>query len=132
VNSQFNRLLLLFLLGLIGLSLVASFSLVTVESTATLFMFSFLFGSLIFQMGGSVAKKLGLIALGNIVGLFWNFVFLNFSVAGTDGFGKNFNIVYTIAYPILNLMWLIPYWSISLGVLPKMQDAPAEKELIPL
>jgi hypothetical protein len=82
-------------------------------------------------MGGSVTKKLGLITLGNFMGLLWNFVFLNFSVAGAEVFGKNFNIVYTIAYPIFNLMWVVPYWSISLGVLPKMQESPTEKELIP-
>jgi hypothetical protein len=43
-------------------------------------------------------------------------------------FGKSFDAFYTVIYPLLNLMWIVPFWSLSLGVLPKMQTVNAEVE----
>ncbi len=125
MKSIVNCLFLLFLLQLITLCLIASISFISLESTITLFIFDFLFASLTFQLNGTMSRKLGLLAIGNFVGLFWNFVFFNFYSVGAFYFGEFFGAFYTITYPILNLMWIVPFWSLSLSVFPKMQHASA-------
>lgn len=114
---------MLFFLEAIILCLVASFRLINLQSTATLLIFNALFISLIFQLNGSEFKKVSMLTAGNIVGLFWNLIFYYFSLAGYDYFGVAFNAFYTLIYPILNLMWIVPFWSLSLGFLPKQQEA---------
>ncbi len=99
--------------------LVLSYRFINLESTTTLLIFNFLFATLIFQLSGSLNRKMGLLAIGNFIGLFWNFVFLYFSMSGTFIFGKFFEAFYVIVYPVLNLLWVVPYWSISLAFLPR-------------
>ena len=99
------------------------------ESTLALIMFSFLFGSLISQLEGSVYRKLTMLALGNIVGLFWNIVFYYFSSAGFLILGQMFRPIHTISYPLLNLFWIVPFWSLSLSVLPRLSDAQKGMEV---
>ncbi len=122
MKSASRRLFTFFQLELIVLCFVASFRFINLESTVTLIMFSFLFFSLTFHLNGTLSRKLGMLTLGNIVGLFWNLVFSYFASAGGMYFGKIFDVFYIIVFPFLNLMWIVPFWSISLGVLPKMQN----------
>ncbi|MCW4006944.1 MAG: hypothetical protein NWF04_10205 [Candidatus Bathyarchaeota archaeon] len=110
----------LFLAEVITLCLLVSFRHINAASTVTLLIFNFLFVSLIFQLRGSRRLKLILLTVGNILGVFWNFVFFYFSAAGIEQFGMGFNVFYTLAFPVLNLMWIVPFWSISLGVLPNL------------
>ncbi len=114
-----NGLYLFLAVEWIVICLIASFRLINIESTITLLIFNFLFATLIFQLSGSTNRKVGLLSAGNFVGLFWNFVFFHFSLAGTAIFGKTFDAFYIIIYPVLNLMWVVPYWSISLAFLSK-------------
>lgn len=116
------------LLQIIALCLLVSYRYVNLESTITLLIFNFLFASLIFQLNGTMNRKLGMLAVGNGVGLGWNFVFYYFSLAGTVYFGKVFDGVYTVVYPLLNIMWVVPFWSLSLGFLPKMQNTNDQVE----
>lgn len=121
------QLLLVFLmLELIILCLFVSFRLINFESTVTLVFFNFLFASLTFQLNGAIHRKLFILTLGNLVGLFWNIIFSYFAHAGEFCFGEPFNLFYMILYPFLNLMWIIPFWSFSLGFLPKLQNIPVE------
>lgn len=101
--------------------LIASFHFINIVSTIVLIMFNFLFITFIFQMNGTTARKAGILTVGNIIGLFWNLVFYYFSYAGLKYFGPSFSGFYTIIYPILNLMWIVPFWSLSLSFLPKHQ-----------
>jgi hypothetical protein len=119
MKSAVKWLLSFSLLQAIVLCLIVSFRYVNLESTITLLIFNFLFASLIFQLNGTFNRKLGILAIGNGVGLCWNFVFYSFSLAGTLYFGKVFEGVYTVVYPLLNIMWVVPFWSLSLGFLPK-------------
>lgn len=130
MKSIVNGLFLFFLLQLITLCLIASLSFINLESTLTLLLFSFLFASLTFQLNGTISRKLGLLALGNFVGLFWNFVFFKFALTGAEYFATFnatavFDAFYTIFYPVLTLMWVVPFWSLSLSALPKMQSTSA-------
>ena len=104
-----NRIVSLSFLEAIILCLIASFRLINLQSTVTLLIFNILFVSLIFQLNGSVLKKIFMLTAGNIVGLFLNLIFYYFSLAGYDYFGVVFNAFYTLIYPILNLMWIVPY-----------------------
>ena len=99
------------------LCLIASFRFVNLQSTATLLIFNALFVSLTFQLNGNLNRKLGLLALGNIIGLFWNFIFNSFVIAGVTSFGGIFNNLYTISYPFLNSLWIVSFWSLSLTIL---------------
>jgi hypothetical protein len=114
----FDCLVTFFFSEAIVLCLIVSFRLINLQSTITLLIFDLLFLSLIFQLSDSLFKKIFLLTAGNVVGLFWNLIFYYFSLAGYDHFGMVFNAFYTLIYPILNLMWIVPFWSLSLGLLP--------------
>jgi hypothetical protein len=100
-----------------------SYRLINIQSTITLIIFNILFFSLIFQLDGKVLNKFGILTAGNITGLLANLIFYYFSLVGRICFGGPFNIFYTLIYPILNLAWIVPFWSLSLGFLPKNVQA---------
>ncbi len=121
---RLRRLIQFLLIEIIVLCLLASFRYINLASTTTLLIFNLLYSSLTFQLNGSAVRKLSLLAAGNVAGLFWNFVFFNFSSTGTAIFGRTyFDAIYTIIFPILNLLWVIPFWSLSIGYLPKTKIA---------
>jgi len=126
MKSSGKRLFLFLLLQLTALSLLASLRFINLETTITLAFFNLLFASLIFQLHGSQSRKMGMLTIGNIVGFFWNLVFFYFSSAGTAFFGSAFSAFYTIAYPLLNLMWIVPFWSLTLSFLAKPPNLSAE------
>ncbi len=117
-----ERLFGLFLVVTIALTLVISYRLINEASAATLIIFTFLFASLIFQLEGSRSRKLVLLTIGNTIGLFWSFAFHYFGVVGTLAFGDGFKILNVVIFPFLNLMWIVPFWSLSVGLLPKMRN----------
>jgi len=110
----------------IALCLIASFRFINIEATATLLIFNLFFFSLTVHLNGTLNRKLGVLALGNIMGLFWNFVLYYFAIAGVTFFGEPFNVFYAVSYPFLNFMWIVSFWSLSLTVLPKPKSTPAE------
>jgi len=91
-------------------------------------MFNFLFVSLAFQLTGKLSVKFGLLALGNVVGLFCNSVFYSLNIVGVDYFGEVFRVFYVISYPLLNMMWIVTFWSLSLAILPNPQNMKMEVE----
>ncbi len=108
----------------IVLCLIASYRLINSnQCTATLLIFNLFFISLFFQLNGSLNLKMGMLTAGNLLGLLWNLFFYYFSLAGHDIFKIPFNAFFTIIYPLLNLMWIVPFWSLSLSFLPKLQPA---------
>jgi hypothetical protein len=121
-----NRLVLVLFSEVIALCLIMSFRFVNIETVIILLIFNFLFTSLIFQLNGTLNRKLGMLALGNIIGLFWNFIFHSFNVVGMAYFGEIFGAFYTIFYPLLNLMWIVSFWSLSLAALPNFQNMHEE------
>jgi len=123
-----SRLVTGVLLEAIGLCLILSFNFINIAATATLFIFNLFFISLISQLNGTLNIKLGILALGNITGLFWNTVLHYFDIAGFAFFGEPFNVFYAVSYPFLNFMWVVSFWSLSLAVLPKPKSIQAEAE----
>jgi len=117
--------IILFLEAII-LCIITSFSLINIQSTIILIVFNILFGSLIFQLNGSFHKKIFVLTIGNTVGLLSNLIFYYFSLSGYASFGSVFNVFYTLIFPILNLMWIVPFWSLSLTFLPKQTTSNSE------
>ena len=97
--------------------LILSFYLVNSEVAFMLIVFDFLFVSLVFPLDGSFVKKIGLLLIGNVIGLLWNSVFSSFSYVAACYFGGFLNVLYMILNPLLNLIWVVSFWSISLSVL---------------
>jgi hypothetical protein len=121
-----SHLVLGLFLETIVLCLITSFRFISIESTATLLIFNLLFLSLTFHLNGALSIKLGMLALGNITGLFWYFVLHHFAIAGAAFFGEPFNVFYAVSYPFLNFMWIVAFWSLSLTFFPKPKSKAAE------
>jgi hypothetical protein len=60
-----------------------------------------------------------ILTVGNTIGFWANLLFFKFSLAGLGFFGGGFNAFYSFIYPFLNLMWIVPFWSLSISYLPK-------------
>jgi hypothetical protein len=99
------------------LCVVISFRTMSLQSSMALMVFNVLFISLPFQLKGSLSRKLCLLALGNVTGLSWNYVFASFSAAATVFFGKIFLDAYTVFFPFVSSIWIVSFWALSLTVL---------------
>ena len=126
MKFEISHLVLGLFLEAIALCLIISFRFINIESTVTLLIFNLLFLSLTFQLNGALNRKVGMLALGNIIGLFWNSVLYFFAIAGVTFFGEAFNVFYAVFYPLLNFMWIVSFWSLSLSVLPNPKSMRAE------
>jgi len=112
----------------ISLYFIASFNLINLQTTATLLIFNTLFIPLIFLLDGKILTKICILTAGNIVGLLANLIFNGSYLAGFNYFGASFNAFYILIYPILNLTWIVPFWSLSLSFLPKQQPLRQTKD----
>jgi len=97
--------------------LVASFRIISLQSTVTLAIFNVLFIALPFQLNGSFSRKMCLLALGNLTGFCWNYVFNSFAKVGTESFGKIFLDVYAVFFPFLSSIWIVSIWALTLSFL---------------
>ncbi len=105
--------------SLVVLCLGIAIAKINVETGVMLLIFDFLFISLTFQLNGTSIRKMGLLATGNAIGLFCNFAFVSISSAGSEYLGQGFRIFYNMLYPVINTLWIITFWSLSLTALPK-------------
>lgn len=122
-TSTIKRLTLgLFAGAIIAYVLFLSFFLINSESAFMLIIFDFLFVSLVFQLDGTFAKKTMLLLAGNVIGLIWNSIFCSFAHVATCYLGDFFNLLYIIFNPLLNFVWVVSFWSISLSVLARSKS----------
>lgn len=112
-----NQIVILLFLEMIALCLLASFRFINIETTITLLIFNILFFSLTFQLHSPLRIKLAMLAVGNIIGLSWNFFLHLFAASGAAFFGEAFNVFYTVFQPIFNFTWIVSFWSVSLSFL---------------
>ncbi|NWG10381.1 hypothetical protein HXY33_01310 [Candidatus Bathyarchaeota archaeon] len=101
----------------IAFCIFLSLAFINVESTSMLIVFNLLFASLMFPLKGSFARKTCLLLIGNVTGLFWNYLFSSFASVGVKVFGEFFNAIYLILNPFANLIWIVSFWSLSLTAL---------------
>jgi hypothetical protein len=79
--------------------------------------FNLLFLFLLFPLEGPLLRKTVLLIGGNTVGVLWYFVQLSladaFSVLNTD----TFKIITLIVTPLIDFVWIVAVWSLSLSML---------------
>jgi hypothetical protein len=121
-----NLLMAGFFLEVIVLCLITSYNFIGIESMIMLLIFNFLFVSLTFGLNGKLTRKLGLLSLGNVIGLFWDFTLLSIATSGNAYFGGTFTTLFRILHPFLNFVWMISFWSISLSALPNPKSNNVE------
>jgi len=95
---------------------------ITWETAQTLFTFNILFLLILMPLGGSWARKVAIHLLGNILSFIWSTFFYLFvhSIAGQmDGM---FNALYVILSPLLNVLWVVAFWSTSLTFLAGKEE----------
>jgi len=117
-----------FLMAAIITYTILYFSPVSNESTLMLVIFNFLFISLIFPLRRKLGKKLTLLLVGNMIGLLWNTIFSMFAYTAVHFIGEVFNVFYMILNPLLNLVWIVSFWSISLSFLASSRDSRSLSE----
>jgi hypothetical protein len=106
----------------IAFCLLLSFSLINLESTFLLLVFNLLFISLTFPLEGKLWRKTCLLFVGNVIGLFWNYLLYLLASIGVGFFGEFFNALYLLLDPFVNLMWIVSFWSISLTALANSEN----------
>lgn len=84
------------------------------SAASSLLLFDFLFVFLLFPLKGRLWHKLALLTMGNMVGLTSSFL-LSFS--GVSEEENSRNILFVLAYPIVNMIWIVVMWAIGLSVL---------------
>jgi hypothetical protein len=117
-----NHLIFGFSVGAIVSYMLLSSSFVSSESVYMLIIFNFLFVSLTFPLDGTLTRKLSMLLIGNIIGLFWNYLFSLLAYTVAYYLGEFFNILYIILSPLVNFIWIVSFWSISLTALTNSKD----------
>ncbi|MCW4028767.1 MAG: hypothetical protein NWE92_03880 [Candidatus Bathyarchaeota archaeon] len=102
----------------------ASYRYINITSTASMLLFNAFFISLFFLLNGSPIQKAGLLTIGNGLGFLWNLFFHYIQLTGYSYFGITFDALFTLIYPLLTLMWIVPFCSLTLSYLPKYQVTP--------
>jgi hypothetical protein len=92
------------------------------ESAYMLVIFNLIFVSLTFPLDGTLTRKISMLLIGNVVGLFWNYLFSLFAYTVDYYLGGFFNSLYIILSPFVNLVWIVSFWSISLTLLTNSKD----------
>ena len=81
-------------------------------------IFNFLFVFLLFPLEGPLFRKLYLLVAGNIVGLVWYFIISSFGSASVFYLGTDtLEIIIAVIWPIIDLIWIVSVWSLSLSML---------------
>ena len=114
----------------IVLCLVLTLRLINIPTAVTLLIFNLFFLSLISHLNGTLSKKIGILALGNITGLLWNVVLHYFAIAGAAFFGEPFDLLYSVSHPFLNFIWVVSFWSLSLAFFHKPKNTQEEMKNI--
>ncbi|MEM3874983.1 MAG: hypothetical protein QXU45_07620 [Candidatus Bathyarchaeia archaeon] len=95
---------------------------ITWETAQTLFTYNLLFLLILLPLKGSWTRKMAIHLLGNILSFIWSTLFYlsAHSIAGqVDGM---FNALYVILSPLLNVLWVVAFWSTSLTFLAEKEE----------
>jgi len=87
-----------------------------------LFTFNFLFLFIFMPLKCSLARKVAILLLGNILSFIWGMLFYLFAQQLIGQFGGVFNALYVILGPMLNVLWVVAFWSTSLTFLAEKEN----------
>jgi hypothetical protein len=79
--------------------------------------FNLLFLFLLFPLEGPLLRKTVLLIGGNTVGVLWYLIQLSFSEAFLVLNTDTFKIIVLIAKPLIDFVWIVAVWSLSLSML---------------
>ncbi len=101
-----------------------SYILLSTQSSDVAFVliaFNFFFVSLTFPLNGLLVAKVLLLALGNLIGLLWNYLFSLFAYGVAYYVQGFFNVVWSLLGPLVNMMWIVTFYSVSLTFLSSLR-----------
>jgi hypothetical protein len=82
-----------------------------------IWFFNMLFLFLLFPLEGPLLRKTVLLIGGNIVGVLWYFIQSSFEEAFFVLNTGTFKVIILIAKPLIDFVWIVAVWSLSLSVL---------------
>jgi hypothetical protein len=88
-------------------------------SVMIVLFFNAFFVLILSQLHGSIAVKSSILIVGNLIGTTLNLLFYVFAENFHTLTGLSTSIVLTMTYPLLNFIWIIPFWSLSLSLFSK-------------
>ena len=84
---------------------------------AAIIFFNLLFVLLLFPLEGPLLRKIVLLIAGNSVGALWYIIQLSFDEAFFFLNTETFKIIVLVAKPLIDFVWIVAVWSLSLSVL---------------
>ena len=110
-------LMILLCTEIILFCMFGSFILSYFHCFATLMMLNFLLLTLFCRLEGSLIVKIFTLSIGNILAVSINWLFSTLTITVYEFFRFPFSGIINIGYPILSIMWIVPFWSLSLTLL---------------
>jgi len=88
------------------------------SALVAIIFFNLLFVFLLFPLEGTLLRKLALLFAGNIVGTLWYLIQLSLKEASMFFLGTDaVTIITIVAKPLIDFVWIVSIWSLSLSVL---------------
>ena len=107
--------------GFAAAIILSHFQLVHILDMSALVAISFfnlLFVFLLFPLEGTLLRKIVLLFAGNSVGLLWYLIQLSFEEVSIVFLSTDaFKIIILVAKPLIDFVWIVSIWSLSLSVL---------------
>jgi len=89
-----------------------------ISALVAIIFFNLLFVFLLFPLEGTLLRKLALLFAGNSVGLLWYLIQLSLKEASMFFLGTDaVTIIILVAKPLIDFVWIVSIWSLSLSVL---------------
>ena len=107
--------------GFAAVIILSHFQLVQIldiSALVTIIFFNLLFVFLLFPLEGTLLRKIVLLFAGNIVGFLWYLIQLSLKEASMFFLSPDaFKIITIVAKPLIDFVWIVSIWSLSLSVL---------------
>lgn len=89
-----------------------------ISALVAISFFNLLFVFLLFPLEGTLLRKIALLFAGNSVGLLWYLMQLSFEEVSILFLSIDaFKIIILVAKPLIDFVWVVSIWSLSLSVL---------------
>lgn len=91
-------------------------------------LFNLLFVFLLFPLEGPLLRKVSLLLAGNLVGALWYLIQSAFQEASVFFLSIDaFKVVAVVVSPIIDFIWIVSLWSLSLSVLASTKNKKDRK-----
>jgi hypothetical protein len=87
------------------------------EVAQNLFTFNILFLLILMPLKGSLARKIAILLVGNVLSFLWSTLFCLLVCVTVGQMGGMLHLLYALLSPMLNVLWVVAFWSTSLTFL---------------